>query len=116
MTLESGFHECSEGNQDSKKSLYPIDNPNKVWVGNLTQQPSINEVTDTFKNVGKTNRVVIFLSMGLTSNSLYGTKCDFSPLKTEISAIGLAGKDFSTPLPTFACSGLINIYCVCFIL
>ena len=52
--LESWLHELSEGNQDSKKSWYPVDNPNKVWVGNLTPLPYIKEVTETLKNVGKT--------------------------------------------------------------
>ena len=46
-------------------SWYPIDNPNKVLVGNLTPQPFINEVTETFKNVGKTGLGVIFMSVGL---------------------------------------------------
>ena len=50
--------------EDFEKSWYPVHNPNKVWVGNLTPQPSINEVTKTFKNVGKTARGEIFLSVG----------------------------------------------------
>ena len=44
--LESWLHKCSEGNQDYKKAWYPIANDNKVWVGTLTPQPSINEVGD----------------------------------------------------------------------
>ena len=43
----------------------------------------------------------------LQGNSLYSSKCHFLPLKTEISAGGLVGKDLVQPHAHFARWGLI---------